>query len=124
MTGTMGRELTVVSGETAVKLHWNETALYVSHIGNDQLWGFCCCKLDLCSEKRVEVPLRQVIWAQASLESLEVSFLSRTRKKEFVLEKIEGRVEDGEGAIAIEWTEALVNAAYTGALLPYNARDI
>lgn len=73
-----------------------------------------CCELDLYSEKRVEVPLRQVVWAQATQESLEVSFLSRGRKKELVLEKIEGQVDDGEVDTAIEWAEALVNAAYTG----------
>jgi sphingosine kinase len=116
MTGTLGRELKVVSGGTTVTLHWNETSLYVSHIGNGQLRSLCC-ELDLCSEKRVEVPLRQVVWAQASQASLEVSFLTRVRKKEFVLEKIEGLVDDGEGDTAIEWAEALVNAAYTGALL-------
>lgn len=124
MTGTLGRELTVVSAGTAVTLHWNETSLYVSQIGKDQLRSFLCCELDLCSETKVEVPLRQVVWAQASQESLELSFLSRTRKKGLLLEKIEGSFEDDEGSAAIEWADGLMNAAYTGTLLSYGVRYI
>jgi hypothetical protein len=115
---TLVRELIIVSAGATVILHWNESSLYVqSHIGN-KFRRLLCCELEFCSDKKVEVPLQQVIWAQATQVSLEVIFLSRKQKKEpLSLERIEGRVEGGEGAAPIEWAEALMNAAYTGALV-------
>jgi hypothetical protein len=65
----------------------------------------------------VNVPIRQVIWAEVIGDSLELCFLARKRDKgPLQINKIKGQEKAGT-SIAKEWTEALMCTAYEGPVL-------
>ncbi len=64
----------------------------------------------------IVVPLRYVLWAEVADGFMEVSLLAKRgeNKGYFVIVHITGQIRDQEHATVLDFTEALMSAAYQG----------
>ena len=60
--------------------------------------------------------LANVIWTEVDGDSLELTYLDRRKKGKSRLTHVNARVQDADKLVAQEWCQAVMTAAYTGAL--------
>jgi hypothetical protein len=117
MTVESAQELTVTSQDgKLITLSFTDTILFIKQQGTRRPKSFALPNQFLLVETQAKIPIRQVIGAYYFETSLEVYLLSKEkRKSEFSLVKIEGKARDTNNAE--NWSNALMDAAYQGALL-------
>ncbi|EGN95964.1 hypothetical protein SERLA73DRAFT_185417 [Serpula lacrymans var. lacrymans S7.3] len=117
-------ELTVKNNGRNVLLKFTDADLIVDYGGgimDDEHSSQCSsvsCFSGFCRTHNTrldQVPFRQVIGAYYAKGSLKVSYLTRNHKKNFVLCKCEGAVEEEHNTFAMDWADKLMDAAYKGA---------